>query len=72
MSKKQSRRQFLRKAAYTAPAVMTMKAAPSFASTGSQDPTAADSPQAASQPSTSGVLQPSEKLTTIIKNYSVK
>ncbi len=38
MGKKQSRRQFIKKAAYTAPAVMTLKAAPSFATTGSQNP----------------------------------
>jgi hypothetical protein len=37
MAKKQSRRQFIKKAAYTAPAVMTLKAAPSFATTGSRE-----------------------------------
>ena len=44
MAKKQSRRQFIRKAAYTAPAVMTLKAAPSFATTGSAEPQQASKP----------------------------
>ena len=38
MNKKQTRRDFLKKAAYTAPAVMTLSAMPSFAGAGSRRP----------------------------------
>jgi hypothetical protein len=39
-----SRRDFVKRAAYVAPAILTLKAAPSFAKSGSQKPDVKDKP----------------------------
>ena len=40
-----SRRQFVKRAAYVAPAILTLKAAPSYAKKGSEKPDKPDKPE---------------------------
>jgi len=54
----QNKRDFVKKAAYTAPVIMTMAAAPSFAGTGSGQPGQGRPPQQGLPPQSVSIFSP--------------